>query len=295
LEINVTHVSKIQERGKLPLIMDISLIKQESKESEETALQEHNEYPWNLNIIEIKEYTKGIIKEECDEYEENSHDELHQTDTEGRDAMGNVDDSNNRHIIPIKEEVDDKITIEEHETVDQDSKKKEVRSHECEVCKKRYSKKSKLQRHFLVHTGERPYICKLCNKSFTEKGKLKRHSLSHTGERPYMCNVCNRSFTLLCNLKTHILTHTGERPHICNFCSKSFIQLCNLKKHIMIHTGERPHVCSKCGRCFREPGGLKKHFHLLHTGVLPHECSVCGKCFKRKCNLREHLQSHKQE
>lgn len=275
--------------------MDTGLIKQESKEDEEAALEEHNEYPWNLNFIEIKEYAKGIIKEECDEYEENSHDKVHQTEIEQGDAVENGEDSDNGYVTPVKEEVDSNITLEENATKNQEVKKKEVRSHECEVCKKRYSKQSKLQRHFLVHTGERPYICKVCNKSFTEKGKLKRHSFSHTGERPYVCNVCNRSFTLLCNLKTHILTHTGERPHICKFCSKSFIQLCNLKKHVMIHTGERPHACSECGRCFREPGGLKKHFHLLHTGVLPHECSVCGKCFKRKCNLREHLQIHEQE
>lgn len=272
--------------------MDVGLIKQESKEDigDRAASEEHAEYPWSLNFIEIKEeYGKGIIKEECDEYGENS-DDTEKRDFDEEDA--NVEDFNG-YITPIKEEVDDSITIE-HGIVNHKVKKEEVRSHECEVCKKTYSKLSKLQRHFLVHTGERPYICKVCNKSFTEKGKLKRHSLSHTGERPHVCNVCNRSFTLLCNLKTHILTHTGERPHICKFCSKSFTQLCNLKKHVMIHTGERPHVCSECGRSFTEPGGLKKHFHLLHTGVLPHECHVCGKCFKRKCDLREHYQIHEQ-
>ncbi|GFG30508.1 hypothetical protein Cfor_08131 [Coptotermes formosanus] len=275
--------------------MDIGLIKQESKEIEEAALEEHYEYPWNLNFIEVKEYAKGIIKDECDEYEKDSHDKMQQMEIEGEDAVVNGEGRDNRYITPIKEEVDNNITIEENANVNQEAKEKEVRSHECEMCKKRYSKQSKLQRHFLVHTGERPYICKVCNKSFAEKGKLKRHSLSHTGERPYMCNVCNRSFALHCNLKTHILTHTGERPHICKFCGKSFIQLCNLKKHVMIHTGERPHACSECGKCFREAGGLKKHFHVLHTGVLPHECSACGKRFKRKCDLREHLQIHKQE
>jgi uncharacterized Zn-finger protein len=219
--------------------MDAGLIKQESEDKgTESASEEHSGYPWSLNFIEIKEeYGKGIIKEEC---EESSDDTEQKGEFDGENSMERVEDCNG-YITLIKEELDDSITIEEHGIVNRETKKEEVRSHECEVCKKTYSKLSKLQRHFLVHTGERPYICKVCDKSFTEKGKLKRHSLSHTGERPHVCDMCNRSFTLLCNLKTHILTHTGERPHNCKFCGKSFTQLCNFKKHDMIHTGERPH------------------------------------------------------
>jgi hypothetical protein len=288
--IGKTLEEHLHDTGNCPRIMDVGLIKQESKEDKGTeSASKHSEYPPSLNFIEIKEeFGKGIIKEECNECGESSNDPAQKREFDGENTMENVEDCNG-YITQIKEgRKKERITIE-HGIVNHEGMKK------CEVCKKTYSKLSKLQQHFLVHTGERPYICKVCDKSFIEKGKLKRRSLSHTGERPHVCNVCNRSFTLLCNLKPHILTHTGERPHNCKFCGKSFKQLCNLKKHVMIHAGERPHVCSECGRSFTEPGGLKKHFHLLHTGVMPHECPVYGKCFKRKCDLWENFQIHEQK
>lgn len=49
----------------------------------------------------------------------------------------------------------------------------------CNLCNKKLSKRSYLQRHKLSHLLVRPYQCDLCPKSFTRNTHLKRHKLIH--------------------------------------------------------------------------------------------------------------------
>ncbi|XP_052250285.1 ras-responsive element-binding protein 1-like isoform X4 [Dreissena polymorpha] len=57
-----------------------------------------------------------------------------------------------------------------------------TQSNSCKICGKVLSSQSSLDRHMLVHSGERPFICKVCNMSFTTNGNMHRHSRIHTKE-----------------------------------------------------------------------------------------------------------------
>jgi hypothetical protein len=46
--------------------------------------------------------------------------------------------------------------------------------------------------------------CSHCSKVFTSKAKLQRHLLIHTGEKPFKCRSCDYACNQLCNLKKHV-------------------------------------------------------------------------------------------
>jgi hypothetical protein len=87
--------------------------------------------------------------------------------------------------------------------------------------------------------GERQYICPVdgCGKKFLDNSKLKRHQLVHTGEKPFKCELCFKRFSLDFNLRTHLRTHTGEKPYVCTYpgCNKRFTQSSNLTAHEKTH------------------------------------------------------------
>uniref|UniRef100_A0A0K2V0B2 YY1 transcription factor b [Danio rerio] n=1 Tax=Lepeophtheirus salmonis TaxID=72036 RepID=A0A0K2V0B2_LEPSM len=117
-------------------------------------------------------------------------------------------------------------------------------------CSKMFRDNSAMRKHLHTH-GPRVHVCAECGKAFVESSKLKRHQLVHTGEKPFQCTFegCGKRFSLDFNLRTHVRIHTGDRPYVCPFdgCNKKFAQSTNLKSHILTHAKQKSGSSSRGG------------------------------------------------
>jgi len=131
-------------------------------------------------------------------------------------------------------------------------------------CSKMFRDNSAMRKHLHTH-GPRVHVCAECGKAFVESSKLKRHQLVHTGEKPFQCTFegCGKRFSLDFNLRTHVRIHTGDRPYVCPFegCNKKFAQSTNLKSHILTHAKQ------KSGRgSVSSPDSTHAQTHILDNG-----------------------------
>ncbi|XP_066970624.1 zinc finger and BTB domain-containing protein 7A-like isoform X19 [Macrobrachium rosenbergii] len=82
-----------------------------------------------------------------------------------------------------------------------------IRIHQCPYCSYNTTMLQNLKRHFLRHTGEKPFTCPYCPYKSTQKVHVDTHMRTHTGERPYSCPHCPAQFKTGANMKRHLKNH----------------------------------------------------------------------------------------
>ncbi|KAF5925575.1 hypothetical protein HPG69_002022 [Diceros bicornis minor] len=145
------------------------------------------------------------------------------------------------------------------------------------------------------------HACTICGKMFPSQSKLDRHALIHTGQRPFKCVLCSKSFRQSTHLKIHQLTHSEERPFQCCFCQKGFKIQSKLLKHKQIHTRNKtfqtlslkvksPESCSLPNKLNAKQDGFENgvigeseennqlDVHSIY--IVPFQCPECEECFE---------------
>ena len=119
----------------------------------------------------------------------------------------------------------------------------------CNHCDFATAQEGSLKRHMETHKENRerkviqkPLRCLQCNKySFSSVSKLAKHLMTHTGDKPHLCEQCDYASSHPGNLKRHIRTHhSGIKPEPRKNPNRCSFPLCTfsgwkLKRHLKTH------------------------------------------------------------
>ncbi|XP_061564751.1 zinc finger protein 768-like [Cololabis saira] len=177
-----------------------------------------------------------------------------------------------------------------------------MRSHAfpCGVCWVRFKKLITLEKHMLLHTGEKPFECEQCGERFILEQSLTLHVKAHSGlvpdptefvEEPpkkkrgrwgftadgkkITCEECGECFRSKTDLQVHAISHMAKKPPACDKCSQIFNSHADLQLHLKSHKGKQPFACGNCEKCQL----MRQKAKALFGERTPHGCegSECGR------------------
>lgn len=173
-------------------------------------------------------------------------------------------------------------------------------SKRCTACGQSFSSKASLQRHFRVHSGEKPYKCKICSRDFTQSGSLKRHlqTVHKNYSKEMQKQLESKRFRDGFNAEDAIDKNDKNikftSPEVpgslrCQYCKMQFDNLHDLTVHEKKHTSKKMwYSCEHCGMCFSGKSNLNRHIP-IHSVKTPYKCDACKITFRLKVSLTAHI------
>ncbi|XP_072459850.1 ras-responsive element-binding protein 1 isoform X2 [Notamacropus eugenii] len=171
--------------------------------------------------------------------------------------------------------------------------KEEKSSYTCPLCEKICTTQHQLTMHIRQHntdTGGTDHSCSICGKSLSSASSLDRHMLVHSGERPYKCSVCGQSFTTNGNMHRHMKIHEKDPNSTTTTTPPSPLKRRRMtSKRKLSHEAdsekEELTPAKKVVEDSQSGDAEKKMDEVFH-------CPVCFKEFVCKYGLETHMETH---
>uniref|UniRef100_A0A671MIF0 Ras-responsive element-binding protein 1 n=1 Tax=Sinocyclocheilus anshuiensis TaxID=1608454 RepID=A0A671MIF0_9TELE len=164
----------------------------------------------------------------------------------------------------------------------------------CPLCNKNCMTQHQFTMHIRQHntdSGGTDHSCSICGKALSSASSLDRHMLVHSGERPYKCVICSQTFTTNGNMHRHMKIHEKDANSIPTSSSSQLNTRRRLPKRKPnvedeVEQAEEPPVkkvmlIQKSG----EDDSVKSEEEILH-------CPICFKTFNCKYDLETHIDTH---
>ncbi|XP_073487108.1 ras-responsive element-binding protein 1 isoform X2 [Aquarana catesbeiana] len=171
--------------------------------------------------------------------------------------------------------------------------KEEKSSYICPLCEKVCNSQHQLTMHIRQHntdTGGTDHSCSICGKALSSASSLDRHMLVHSGERPYRCSMCGQSFTTNGNMHRHMKIHEKD-PNAAVTTSPQSPQkrrrMTSKRKSNPEEEIEKEDTppAKKVVEEIQQVEPLKKAEDLI-------PCPICSKEFPCKSSLDTHMEMH---
>ena len=220
----------------------------------------------------------------------------------------------------------DKTISEEKIDIDKHVLNGDLKSFPCNHCAKSFKSILLLNRHFVTHTSERPFVCKLCDATFQTYQTLARHKREiHRYQRKWQHTYANVGKTKrligkinVYNLRTHMdyIPH-GHHDHADDMIEKISSPPASIndtkypkqfKSEKKVNSTDNNNLISKektdnigsdgsnddsgfpcihCGIYFISEVNLNRHV-VIHTNDRPFTCALCDTTFPTHQSLSIH-------
>ncbi|XP_062253848.1 zinc finger protein 770 [Platichthys flesus] len=167
--------------------------------------------------------------------------------------------------------------------------------HQCPKCLKGFCSPSKLKRHFLIHTDQKPYSCSSCWKSFRQKGHLKTH-LGTENKCPLSAanarlRLSNDSRTSRLQPETQLHCPSSNQDSSVELKLQCEIRVNTLHElnttEIKLNSFVKPEQTLNPSFQCHESGGVSQHLTQKRF-----RCLICNRSFRLEVNLIRHGRFH---